>query len=62
MLRSLSCTDKKKAATSRKAFRTKMGAERHGAMKRRYPRRNIATRNYSEMELSDEGEWPTFVS
>ena len=49
----LSCADKKKAAVIKNSKR------KHPAtMKQRYPRRNIATKQYTELELSsDEGEY-----
>ena len=54
----MSCTDRKKAAAAKKAFKAKSKGKHPAAMKQRYPRRNIATKHYRELELSgDEGEY-----
>ena len=58
----MSCTDKKAAAASKKAFRAKLKGKHPAAMKQRYPRRNIAAKNYRELDLADDGECIVIVT
>ena len=54
----MSCTDKKAAAAAKQAFKAKSKGKHPATMKQRYPRRNVATKHYAELELSsDEGEY-----
>ena len=57
ILRRLFFTDRKTAAAAKKALKAKLKSEGHAAMMQRYPRHNIVTKNYSELEYGDEGEY-----
>ena len=58
ILRSFFCSDKKKGAAVKKAFKAKSKEKHPATMKQRYARRNIANKNYGELESSgDEGEF-----